>query len=530
IAPDYVGAYNNLGSVLRDSGRLAEAEANYRQALHIKPDFADAYLNLGNVFKDAHNFIDAEINYRLALQIKPNYAEAYSNLGLALTALRRFPEAETCYRRALELQPDSVEIYTNLGFALVEQHKFSDAEISLRHALKLKPDFSEAYNNLGLALRELRQYPASEASFRRALELDPKFTAANNNLGNLLTAFGRLDEAETCFRRALEVNPNYSEAHLNLALMLLQAGDYARGWKEYEYRWSSADSAPMREFVEPIWLGETSLRDKSILLHAEQGYGDTLQFIRYAQLLADAGATVYAVVPPVLEALVASVPGVTSVFSRFEGLPTFDYHCPLMSLPFALKSQLDTIPATIPYVACSPAKIDQWRQKLNGRVANKTVLRVGLAWAGSPRKDQPAAHLLDRQRSMHFDQFKPLLDVHSIEFFSLQLGAEAQAQLQGNANVVDHTAELHNFDDTAALMANLDLIISVDTAVVHLAGAIGKPVWLLNRYNTCWRWLADREDSPWYPSVRIFRQPEMGDWVSVIHNVRAALAQRLRES
>jgi tetratricopeptide (TPR) repeat protein len=525
LAPNLAGAHNNLGSVLRDAGRIGEAEASYRQALRIKPDFADAYLNLGNVYKDVRKYADAEINYRLALQINPNYAQAHSNLGVILVELGRFAEAEQCYRRALELQPDSVEIHTNLGFAMVEQHRFAEAETRFRHALQLSPDFPDAHNNLGIALREEGKLAESEASFRRALECNPRFAVAYNNLGNLLRDAHRLQEAGAAYRRALEINPMYYDAHVNYAMALLQAGDFLRGWKEYEYRWDGKNNESKRVFPQPMWQGE-ALQRKTILLHAEQGLGDTLQFVRYAKSLAERGATVYLLVPASLKALLASCGGVSAVYAHGELPPPFDFHCPIMSLPLAFKTELSSIPVAVPYLASTPSKLARWHERLGDR----TALRVGLTWAGSARKDQPAAHFLDRQRSIHFDRLLPLLEVPGIQYFSLQLGDEARAQMNNNQNVLDYTGQLHDFEDTAALMENLDLIISVDTSVVHLAGALGKPVWLLNRYNSCWRWLVEREDSPWYPTLRIFGQPALGDWGSVIDQVKMALQQLVRDA
>ena len=366
----------------------------------------------------------------------------------------------------------------------------------------------------------------AEASCRRALQLKPDFVKAHSNLAIALREQGRVADAEAGFKRALELDPAYAEAHVNYAFLLLQTGRFERGWQEYEYRWQAKNHEPLPAFGKPLWLGESDVRNKSILLWAEQGLGDSIQFVRYATLLAQRGATVHLLVPPPLKALLASCTGVASVLVPGEPLPPFDYHCPLLSLPLACKTELDTIPANIPYLAASAAAIAQWRDRLG----EPQALRVGLVWAGSPRTNQPSAEAIDRQRSIGFNRLQALLDIEGIEFYSLQVGEPARSQLNGHPKVRDFTGQLHDFSDTAALIANLDLVISVDTSVIHVAGALGKPVWLLNRYNTCWRWLSDRSDSPWYPSLRIFRQLTLGDWDGVIDDVRQALLQRIRAS
>lgn len=526
LSPEHVGAHFNLGNVLQEMGRIVEAEASYRQALRLKPDFADVYLNFGNLLKDSGNLRDAEMNYRMALELQPNYVLAHSNLGVTLSQLERFDEAEQCYRQALALQPDSFEIHSNLGYAMMEQHRFVEAEQYFRSALRLQPGFAEAHNNLGIVLNEQDKLEEAESAFRKALDLQPSLVVGYNNLGNLLREMGRLDEAEACHISALRINPDYYDVHLNYSFVLLQRGDFLRGWEEYEYRWKSRGFKPTQAFAQPMWDGITDLRGKAILLHAEQGLGDTLQFIRYASLLRHRGATVYALVPPVLKSLVATCDGVARAITPEEALPSFDWHCPLLSLPRLLRTDLASIPSKVPYLTPSQMRVERWRKQLG----KKSAIRVGLVWAGSPRKELPAAHLIDRRRSMHFDTIKPLLSAPGVQFVSLQLGEKARAQIDPKVPLLDVADELRDFEETAALISNLDLVISVDTSVAHLAGALGKPTWMLNRFNTCWRWFSGRTDSPWYPSMRIFRQPSKGDWNSVIAAVQAALAQLVAES
>jgi tetratricopeptide (TPR) repeat protein/flavin reductase (DIM6/NTAB) family NADH-FMN oxidoreductase RutF len=524
LASDHAGAHNNLGSVLQDMGRIAEAEASYRQALRIKPDFADAYLNFGNLLKDNGSLRDAEMNYRMALELQPQDAKVHSNLGVLLVQQERFEEAEQSYRQALALQPDSIEIHSNLGFAMVEQHRFAEAEQYFRGALRLQPEFAEAYNNLGIVLREQGKFDEAETAFRTALQLNPAVENAYSNLGNLRREAGKLEQAEASYLAALRINPNFHDARLNYAFALLQRGEFLLGWEQYESRWASRGFEQPHTYAQPMWDGIADLRGKAILIHAEQGFGDTLQFVRYAALLQQRGAVVYALVPVSMKSLLSNYDAITLVIVPGDMLPPFDWHCPMMSLPRVLKTEVASIPHKIPYLAASQISVERWR-KLLGK---KTALRVGLVWAGSPRKGQPAAQLIDRQRSMHFDTIKPLLQVPNVQCISLQLGDDARAQIDGKAPLRDVSGELRDFEETAALIANLDLVISVDTAVAHLAGALGKPVWLLNRYNTCWRWFSERSDSPWYPTMRIFRQPRMGDWPSVIADVQSALEQLVK--
>ncbi|HSY26541.1 MAG TPA: tetratricopeptide repeat protein, partial [Burkholderiaceae bacterium] len=524
LRPSYPDAHNNLGNLLKDTNRLPEAELAYRYALELNPHYADAYNNLGTLLKETDRFSEAEAVYSRALQLKPDYVHAHINLGTLFKETERLSEAEMAYRYAIALNPESVDAYNNLGNLLQETNRLAEAESAYRHTIAIKPDFPQAYNNLGNLLRNSNRLPEAEAAYRHALELNPQYADAHNNLGIALKDSGQFEAALASCCRALEIAPDNPEAHLNYAFQLLQAGELTQGWQEYEYRWKLKRNKSWRDFVQPLWLGDVGVVGKTIFLHAEQGFGDTLQFVRYASLLAARGAIVYLGVPPALKTLAATCSGVATVFTSGDALPPFDYHCPLMSLPLAFHTDLETIPCEVPYLTAPPCGIAAWQEKLG----DKTAMRVGLVWAGNPRKHLPSVHAVDRQRSIAFDQLSSLLEVPGIQFFSLQLGDEAASQLNRYPQVIDFTTEIQDFQDTAALIANLDLVIGVDTAVAHLAGAIGKPVWMLNRYNTCWRWLMEREDSPWYPSMRIFRQSSLGDWVSVIANVKRALEEKVK--
>jgi len=302
-------------------------------------------------------------------------------------------------------------------------------------------------------------------------------------------------------------------------------GDFARGWRKHEWRWETDLKVAKRDFVEPLWLGAENLVGKTILLHAEQGYGDTLQFCRYVPMVADLGARVVLEVPKELHELMHSLPCTVQLVSHGHPLPAFDLHCPLLSLPLAFETRLETIPARIPYLSAPENKRSLWRDRLG----QHDRLRVGLVWAGHPRKHQLANNRGDRHRSISFDQLTPILHVPGCEFYSLQKGDDAVAQLRNSAlrgRVIDCTDDLQDFADTAALIENLDLVIAVDTAVAHLVGALGKPCWLLNRYDTCWRWLLDRDDSPWYPTARLFRQDATRTWDDAIARIQVALRGR----
>jgi Flp pilus assembly protein TadD len=511
------------GVVDHQAGRLLEAQAAYRQILTIDPAHADAHNNLGVALRDLGRLAEAEASYREALRLRPNYPEAYSNLGSALRDLGRLAEAEASCREALRLRPNYPEAHNNVGAALGDLGRPAEAEASYREALRLRTNYPEAHNNLGNALRDLGRLAEAEASYREALRLRPNYPEAHSNLGSALRDLGRLAEAEMSYREALRLRPNYPEAHNNLGNALLLAGRFEEGWKEHEWRWKVKPlSSSARDFSAPLWRGE-AIGDRTILVHAEQGLGDTLQFCRYAPLMVcDAGIILEVQAP--LVRLLSRLPGVMEIFVRGARLPPFDLHCPLMSLPHAFGTTLDTIPVATPYLSADPVLAANWQERLVGLDG----LRIGLVWAGGRWLNVPAVAAVDSRRSIALKALAPLGEVSGVSFVSLQKDAPAAqaADPPHGLTLYDFTADLHDFEDTAALIVNLDLVISVDTSVAHLAGALGKPVWLLNRFDTCWRWLLNRDDSPWYPTLRQFRQARPGDWNSAVCATRDAL-QRL---
>jgi hypothetical protein len=462
------------------------------------------------------------------LKLRPDFAEAHANRGNALQGLRRFAEALTACDRAVALRPDFATAHCNRGNALHELGRFEEALAACDRAIALRPDFAAAHCNRGNALQELERFEDAVAAYDRALALQGDVADAHYNRANALAALKRCDGALAGFTCAIALKPDFAEAHFNEALCRLVTGDFVRGWQKYEWRWQTTQLADAkRTFAQPPWTGSDDITDKTVLLHAEQGMGDTIQFCRYVPLVAARAGRVILEVPGPLVALMRTLAGGAHVIAMGDPLPDFDLHCPLLSLPLAFGTTLDTIPSRTPYLHADDDKAKAWRDRLGGH----DKPRVGLVWAGNPRKELPGAHRIDRRRSMAFGRLAPLFGIVDCAFHSLQKGDEAVAQLRDSVfrnRIIDWADDLVDFSDTAALIVNLDLVIAVDTSVAHLAGALGKPLWLLNRDDTCWRWLHDRDDSPWYPTARQFRQGSSRDWDNVIARVQGALADYVR--
>jgi tetratricopeptide (TPR) repeat protein len=531
VRPTAVAVMSGIGLIHARLNQPAEALASYDKVLALKPDDADALNHRGNALKTLDRLDEALASYDRAIGIRPGYAAAFNNRGVVLQKLKRPGEALASYDRALALKPDDADAVNNRGIMLKELGRFDEALAHYDQALALEPDFAEAFVNRGNALKELKRFDAALGSYDQALALKPDNPEGFNNRGNLLQDLGQLDAAVASYDRALAVRPNYADARLGKSLCLLLQGDFERGWRDYEARWETEAMQPgRRDFAQRLWLGDVDVSGVTILLHGEQGFGDTLQFCRFAKQVAQRGARIVLEVQPPLRSLIATLDRSIPVIATGDAIPSFDLHCPLLSLPLALKMTPGTIPAESPYLSAPAEKTRQWSDRLgNGTTpgANRGAgLRVGLAWAGNPRPGMFDANRIDRQRSIGFDELAPLFQSTDCEFYSLQKGGDAAAQLRRSVfgpRVVDWTDELADFTDTAALIENLDLVVTVDTAVAHLAGALGKPFWLINRVNTCWRWLVDREDSPWYPTARIFRQTHHGDWSPVVERVAGEL-------
>jgi Flp pilus assembly protein TadD len=523
---DYPDALNNLGIAQAAQGRHAAAEASYRKALRLQANFPDALNNLGLAQVALGGVAEAEGSYRQALRLAPDMADAHGNLGIALYRQGRAAEAEASYRETLRLAPQHWDALNNLGVLLSDAGRLVEAEGFLAEAVRLRPDKADAYGNLGVVLTSLGRPAEAEQVLRHGLSLAPAQPEGHFNLGAALAGTGREAEAEASYREALRLRPDFADAHTNLAYALLLAGRLEEGWREYEWRWGGKHLAGgARNFPVPQWGGE-ALGERVLLLHAEQGLGDTLQFCRYLTLI-EPGARIVLEVQAPLTRLLGSLPGVGAVVAQGEPLPAFDLHSPLMSLPLAFATTLETIPAPVPYLSAEPEAARRWR----ARLASFAGLKVGLVWAGGLRTGFADLAAVDRRRSMTLGAMAPLGEVGGMSLFSLQKGgpADQTAEPPPGLALTDFTAELADFADTAAFIDALDLVISVDTAVAHLAGAMGKRVWLLNRYDTCWRWLLEREDSPWYPTLRQFRQSAPGDWPEVMQRVRDALRELAKQ-
>jgi len=513
--------HTERGNALHALRRHGEAVVSYNKAVTLRADYAPAFYNRGLALQDQGQSAEAVASYSVVVALQPDHPETYNNRGIALRALKRTEEALADYDRAIALRPDYAAAFSNRGNALRELQRPEQALASFDRAIALQPGFPEAHNNRGIILREMGQSEAALASFDRAIALKPDYAEAHCNRGSVLQMLHRVQEAVPSYEAAIRLQPDFAVAHENYGMCLLQLGDFLHGWREYEWRWKTPLlSSSARKFHQRLWLGDEAIADATILLYAEQGLGDTLQFCRFARLVAERGARVVLKVQRPLVRLLDSL-GVGKVTAFDDPSPDFDRHCPLLSLPLALRIGVDTIPAYSSYLQADPAAAAAWRQRL----AALPGRRVGLVWAGEARRISPDIIATDRRRSMTLDRFAPLGDVPGVSFVSLQKGPPAAQARPGptSLRLFDVTDELNDFADTAALVEALDLVVSVDTSVAHLAGALGKPVWILNRFDACWRWLLDRTDSPWYPSARLFRQPSPGDWDSVIAEVAAAL-------
>jgi len=560
--PSNAAAHLLQGHAFRRLERRPEALASYQRAIASKPDLADAHFHLGNVQSDLGRHADAVDSYGRALSIAPGAAEIHNNRGNSLRSLGRFAEAAESYAQAIAAVPRMAEPRFNTGLALYELGRFEAALASFDEAIAIRPGYAEAHFSRGNALKRLDRLQAALESYDRAIELEPRYAEAYSNRGNvqselqrsvdalasydaaiaiapghadahcnrgnLLGDLMRFDEALRSFDRAIAANPEYAQAYFSRSLVRLLLGDWNNGWRDFEWRWRNehcASSRERRSFSRPPWLGAQPIHGKTVLLHSEQGLGDTLQFCRYAAQVASRGARVVLEAPRALTHLLGSLPGVAQVVTRGEPLPPFDYHCPLLSLPLAFGTTPDTIPASIPYLRSGAARSQYWKVKLGER----SRPRVGLVWSGGFRPDQPELWAVNNRRNIPLRMIAGL-KLPGLEFYSLQKGEPAESELAqlkaggwDGPELIDHSGELHDFEDTAALIEQLDLVISVDTSTAHLAGALGKPVWILNRFDTCWRWFLDRTDSPWYPTARIYRQDRANDWEGVICRVRLDL-------
>jgi tetratricopeptide (TPR) repeat protein len=522
LDPADAAVHYDLGRVLYDAGRYEQAAASFRRAIERDHNLWTAHHDLGRCLVRLGKKEEAIACYEEAAQIKPDAADVHNNLGILLENIRKFPEAIDCFRRALRFNPNSTEMHSNLGVALAGMGKLEEAAASYREALRIAPKSAEAHNNLGNALRTLGQLKESLEHLDQAIRIMPTYAEAYNNRGITQLHLGDAAAAIASYGRAIDLKPDYAEARLNRALAMLGQGDMEQGWREYEGRWHG-NGLGKRQFSQPEWTGEP-LPEGAVLLYTEQGLGDTLQFIRYAPLVKARVGTVILEAPAALENVLKRSPGISHFVPQGKALPEFTAHCPLLSLPRIIRTTLETVPAPVPYILPEPQRATRWQQVLQSLPGRK----VGIAWQGN-REFRG-----DRQRSLPLRYFAPLAAIDGVTLVSLQKGEGAQQASEVAQQFFVHTLpgldeEGGAFVDTAAVMSQLELVITSDTAVAHLGGALGVPVWVVLSAAADWRWLRGRDDSPWYPTMRLFRQKRLGDWAEVFGRVAQAASLYLRD-
>lgn len=508
-----------LGWSFQQAGNLTRAEDCYRQAVQAGGSRPDAWFRLGTVCVQLGKLDESVPYFREALRLNPREPETHTGLARALKRLGRLEDAVASFQQAVELNPDSPTTRNGLAVALAELGRLEEAVAGFRHAVRLKPDFAEAHGNLGFALRNLGRLDEALATLRLAIQLKPEGALAYNNLGITLVDLGKLDEAIASFQQSVRLEPEFADAHKNLGIALLLSGNLEQGWPEYEWRWKTkAFASRLGSLTQPRWDG-SPLAGRTILLCAEQGLGDSIQFVRYAPLVKQTGGAVVLECQPSLVSLLGRCPGIDQIVPKGSARPRFDVYAPLMSLPCLFKTSLVSIPASVPYLSADSARVSHWKRELGSLPGFK----VGIVWRGSPTFET------DRLRSIALAQFAPLAELEGIHLVSLQKGA-GREQLPGFAarfTVTDLGDRLTDFIETAAAMTALDLIISVDTAPGHLAGALGLPVWVMLPFAPDWRWMLNRSDSPWYPTMRLFRQHKADNWTQVFAELANELKQHL---
>jgi tetratricopeptide (TPR) repeat protein len=515
VEPADFEALNGLGITLAMQDKTLEAINVFDRAITAFPESAQAYHNLGVALATLERLSESIECFRNAIQRKPDYAEAYMSLGNALSALGDNQGAVGAYKESLRFSPNCVGALNGLGVALTALKRSAEATMALQQAIRLQSDFAGTYNNLGVAYTEEGRYSDAETAFENALRLNPNYAEAHTNLGNTFKEVGRLSEASTCYDIAIWLSPDLISARWNRALALLQAGDFQEGWHEYEWRHKRKGVSRNRRTEAKEWDG-SSLNGQTILVQTEQGLGDVLQFIRYASMLKSRGATVVVESPPPLLRILSYCPAIDQVAP--EGAKVkFDFSVPLMSLPRLFETRLDSIPADIPYLFPEDARVSHWR----GEFDKISGYKIGIAWQGNPH------HQWDRHRSLQLSIFRELGELAGVHLISLQRGPGTEQLDSLTFPVIDvldrSLSDSDGIAETAAIVKCLDLVITVDTAVAHLAGAIGSPVWVVLSTMVDWRWMLNRDDTPWYPRMRLFRQSTRGDWKPVFRRLAEAV-------
>ena len=509
--PDQVDCLHLLGVLATQRGEYSVAIQFINRAIDQKKSkpVAEFHNNIGAAYKGLGQKKEAIHHFGLAARLKPDYAEAFNNLGTVLTDNDDFDKAEKNFKRALSLNPKYAKAHCGLGNIALTQGRTEEATKHYNQALVIDPNSLESHSNLGRAYVDLGCFDEAETCFRAALSINPNYAPAHYNLGTIFEELGLLDDALSAYKQALTLNPKEPDYHWNTALMQLLKGDYKAGWSEYEWRLRRSRKL-VRDTGRVRWDG-SNLTGRTILIQTEQGFGDTFQFIRYAQIVKEYDARVIIECQPKTERLIANVVGVDEVITRDQSLPPVDCFIELLSLPYLLETTLDTVPAPPSYICACPNLTRLWAERVNMTPGNK----VGLVWRGN------SLNTINSKKSIPINDLARLFTLDGISWFSIQLDASKSEldTIRLSAPIEECGPGLTDWEETAALIANLDLVIAVDTGVAHLAGALGKPVWILLSHVPDWRWMTDRSDSPWYPSARLYRQPALGDWTEVMGNV-----------
>ncbi len=522
LKPDNADLAYNLAKAKKAQGLHEAAIFNFEKAISLNPGFVDAYYNLGNTYQETGEKEKAKACFEASLKFRPDFVKAHHNLGALLHELGDDFGATTHFETAVRLKPDFAEAHNNLGNIMLSRGRLKAAVASFKTAVAIRNDYPEAHYNLGVAYNRLGKYENAKRALHNAIDKSPEFVEAYNNLGVALQNLGEVQAAIETLNQALHLKPGFTDALWNRALTRLLSGDLENGFRDYEARFSKPDQNaiyPWR-FNAPRWDGGP-LKGKRLLVHYEQGFGDTLHFVRYLPMVKSrGGGTVILEVQKELYALLKGFDGVDSLIAGKEtagpDIP-FDDVVPLLSLPAVFQTRMDTIPRKVPYIFPDSAKSAYWGEQLS----NANDFKIGIVWAGNLNNEK------GRHRSCSLGHFITLADMPSVRFFGLQKGdaANETEAMKNKIHVTSLADSLSDFSDTCAVISNLDLIISVDTAVAHLAGAMGKRTFVLLSAPCDWRWLLDRSDSPWYPTMTLFRQPRQGDWESVFAQVRLAVRQ-----
>jgi len=521
--------YYKLGMVLTNLHELKPAIEAYKNAIKLKKDYFEAYYNMGVIFLDIDFYEDAIDKFKIFLNYFPGYADAYLNLGLAYHKLKTFDEAILNYQKALEIKPDYAEAFNNLGNAYCDLGQFQEAIDSFNRAIKNKINYSEALSNKGTALRSMERLDESLSNFNQAIKINPNYAEAISNRATLYEQKKMYINALKGYNKALDLQPLNRIYNLNKGMLYLKLGKFEKGWEFYESRLNIFAHKLHNSNIKELSRSD-SINGKKIFVYSEQGLGDTIQFFRFIKILISSGAKVFFETQNEIRGLLKNSISDIEFVDSLNNENNYDYYCSLLSLPYLFNLKVEADFFSPPYIYPEINKVKLWANKLGLR----SKYRIGLVWSGGFRKDQPELWAINRRRNIELKKFKVFSALDFIEFYSVQKGKEAVEQLDkavkenwNGPKIIDYTDELNDFSDTAALIENLDLIISVDTSTAHLAAALGKPVWLLNRYDTCWRWLDDgRSDSIWYSNIRLFRQSKENDWDSVIAEVFSKLKKR----